>query len=77
MRQANPLLEMLGNAKTTRNHNSSRFGKCLRLGVAPGSGALLGGRIQTYLLEKSRVVAFADGERSSPYPFSRASHTFP
>ena len=63
--QANPLLESLGNAKTVRNHNSSRFGKCVRLCTDPNSGALLGAYFHTYLLEKSRVVQFGPQERNS------------
>ena len=62
--QANPLLESLGNAKTVRNHNSSRFGKCVRLCTDPTSGALLGAYFHTYLLEKSRVVQFGPQERN-------------
>ena len=62
--QANPLLESLGNAKTVRNHNSSRFGKCVRLCTDPTSGALLGAYFHTYLLEKSRVVQFGAQERN-------------
>ena len=62
--QANPLLETLGNAKTARNSNSSRFGKCVRLGTHPETGELLGGVVQTYLLEKSRVISFSEQERN-------------
>ena len=43
--QANPLLEALGNATTTRNTNSSRFGKCVRLGFERQEGALVGGQV--------------------------------
>ena len=64
--QSNPLLESLGNAKTQRNHNSSRFGKYIRLSFAPVAGGLrlLGGEVDTYLLETSRVVHQSKGERS-------------
>ena len=63
MLDAAPLLESFGNAKTIRNDNSSRFGKFTQLRY-DGSGRLLGSDCETYLLEKSRVVAQAPGERT-------------
>ena len=53
---SNPLLEAFGNCVTQRNDNSSRFGKLITLHFTP-SGALSGGSVHRYLLEKSRVVA--------------------
>ena len=58
--QSNVLLEALGNARTTHNNNSSRFGKYLELAFSPRSSgddhAISGARFKTYLLEKSRVT---------------------
>ncbi|RHY32239.1 hypothetical protein DYB32_002730 [Aphanomyces invadans] len=61
--QSNPLLESFGNAATTRNDNSSRFGKFTELQFNP-RGHLMGARAHTYLLEKSRVCHQAPGERT-------------
>ena len=59
----NPLLEALGNAKTTRNNNSSRFGKFLKISMGP-KGQVLGATTQQYLLERSRVNHQSKGERN-------------
>eukprot|EP01043_Picozoa_sp_COSAG02_P044419 COSAG02_NODE_3965_length_5977_cov_9.580810_3_plen_692_part_00 len=61
----NSLLEAVGNAKTLRNDNSSRFGKYLELLVADdGSGAVTGALMKTYMLERPRVTAISVGERN-------------
>lgn len=63
---SSPIMEAFGNAKTTRNDNSSRFGKFTKLlfTYEMTSVALTGATMQTYLLEKSRVVFQANGERN-------------
>lgn len=63
---SNPILEALGNAKTSRNDNSSRFGKFMKLQFAKKveDFLLTGATIETYLLERSRVVEQTDGERN-------------
>ncbi|KAG7488039.1 hypothetical protein MATL_G00029750 [Megalops atlanticus] len=60
---SNPIMEAVGNAKTTRNDNSSRFGKYIEIGFG-SHGNIIGGNMRTYLLEKSRVVFQAPDERN-------------
>merc|ERR1712227_1138468 len=59
----NPILESYGNAKTSRNDNSSRFGKFIRIHFT-SPGKLCGCDIESYLLEKSRITQQQEVERS-------------
>jgi myosin-5 len=62
--QSNPILESFGNARTVRNDNSSRFGKFVELLFSPSTGQLISASIETYLLEKVRLISQAPGERN-------------
>lgn len=65
----NPIMESFGNSKTTRNDNSSRFGKYMEiifskpdpLGPLPN---IVGAKIRTYLLERSRLIFQPANERN-------------
>ncbi|XP_077944665.1 unconventional myosin-Vb isoform X7 [Gasterosteus aculeatus] len=60
---SSPIMEAIGNAKTTRNDNSSRFGKYIEIGFNR-QYRIIGANMRTYLLEKSRVVFQAEDERN-------------
>lgn len=60
---SSPIMEAIGNAKTTRNDNSSRFGKFIEIQFNKNYH-ITGASMRTYLLEKSRVVFQANEERN-------------
>ncbi|KAF8978491.1 Myosin type-2 heavy chain 1 [Entomortierella lignicola] len=59
----NPIMEAFGNAKTTRNDNSSRFGKFTEIQFDKDRN-IIGAKIRTYLLERSRLVYQPEFERN-------------
>ena len=60
----NPILESFGNAKTTRNKNSSRFGRYVLVRFS-ADYQVIGAQVRTFLLERSRVTAASnEGERA-------------
>ncbi|KAM3343332.1 myosin-2-like isoform X1 [Capsicum galapagoense] len=61
--QTSCILEAFGNAKTLRNNNASRYGRLTEIYFS-AEGGICGANVQTFLLEKSRVVQLARGERS-------------
>ena len=56
---SSPILEAFGNAKTSRNDNSSRFGKWMKIYADPSDQSsicrVVGCDITIYMLEKSRL----------------------
>lgn len=59
----NPIMEAFGNAKTTRNDNSSRFGKYIEI-LFDKEVEIIGAKIRTYLLERARLVFQPSTERN-------------
>jgi hypothetical protein len=66
------VLEALGNAKTTNNNNSSRFGKYLEVLFDPAAGTVAGATFRIFRLEKSRVARQARSRTKRRGPASDA-----
>ncbi|TPX56763.1 hypothetical protein PhCBS80983_g04287 [Powellomyces hirtus] len=65
----NPIMEAFGNSKTTRNDNSSRFGKYMEILFSTPTKEnttvrITGAKIRTYLLERSRLIFQPATERN-------------
>ncbi|ETP44036.1 hypothetical protein F442_09341 [Phytophthora nicotianae P10297] len=60
---SNLILESFGNAKTSRNDNSSRFGKYIQIHYS-SEGRMAGVSIRHFLLEKTRLVRPEVNERN-------------
>ncbi|KAJ3022959.1 Myosin type-2 heavy chain 1 [Thoreauomyces humboldtii] len=65
----NPIMEAFGNSKTTRNDNSSRFGKYMEILFSNPTSQnpsvrITGAKIRTYLLERSRLIFQPATERN-------------
>jgi hypothetical protein len=66
--EANTILDAVGNARTMRNDNSSRFGKYVKLHFDP-AGELVGAGMDTFLLETTRVVRRNEDEERNFHIF--------
>ncbi|CDQ84331.1 unnamed protein product [Oncorhynchus mykiss] len=60
---SNPIMESIGNSKTTCNDNSSWFVKYIEISFG-WKGDIIGANVRMYLLEKPRVVFHASQERN-------------